>query len=107
MKLVIEESPTKSKTIGRFIGGKYQVVSCNGHIRDLPKSKLGIEVEKNFEPQYVIPTKKRKKVNEIKKLAKKSDTVIFASDEDREGEAIAWHLKKIITDQNKDQKTKR
>ncbi len=107
MKLVIVESPTKSKTIGRFIGGKYQVVSCNGHIRDLPKSKLGIEVEKNFEPQYVIPTKKRKKVNEIKKLAKKSDTVIFASDEDREGEAIAWHLKKIITDQNKDQKTKR
>ncbi len=107
MKLVIVESPTKSNTITKFIKDDFKVVSCNGHIRDLPKSKLGIDVENNFEPQYVIPTAKRKRVNKIKKLAKKADTVIFASDEDREGEAIAWHLKKIIKDQDSKQKTKR
>src|SRR6056297_1027998 len=107
-KLVIVESPTKSKTIGRFIGKQYNVVSCNGHIRDLPKSKLGIDVENNFEPQYVIPRAKRKKVNEIKKSAKKADTIFFATDEDREGEAIAWHLKKILDKEKLDnKKTKR
>ncbi len=107
-KLVIVESPTKSKTIGRFVGKEYNVISCNGHIRDLPKSKLGIDIENNFEPQYVIPRDKRKKVNEIKKSAKEADTIFFATDEDREGEAIAWHLKKILEKQGLDGKeTKR
>src|SRR6056297_3392138 len=107
-KLVIVESPTKSKTIGRFVGKEYNVISCNGNIRDLPKTKLGIDIENNFEPQYVIPRDKRKKVNEIKKSAKEADTIFFATDEDREGEAIAWHLKKILEKQGLDGKeTKR
>ncbi|HOF50335.1 MAG TPA: type I DNA topoisomerase [Candidatus Colwellbacteria bacterium] len=92
MNLVIVESPTKAKTIGKFLGSKYKVESSFGHIRDLPKSKLGIDLERDFEPQYVIPTKNRKRVNELKKLSGKTDSVILATDEDREGEAIAWHL---------------
>jgi DNA topoisomerase-1 len=96
MKLVIVESPTKAKTISKFLGSKYKVESSFGHIRDLPKSKLGIDTEHNFEPQYVIPTKNRKHVNELKKLVAKSNDVILASDEDREGEAIAWHLTQAL-----------
>lgn len=92
MKLVIVESPTKAKTISKFIRNDLQVESSYGHIRDLPKSKLGIDVENNFEPKYVIPTKSKKTVNQLKKLATKADRVILATDEDREGEAIAWHL---------------
>jgi DNA topoisomerase I len=92
MKLVIVESPTKAKTISKFIKDDFQVESSYGHIRDLPKSKLGIDTENNFEPKYIIPTKSKKTVNNLKKLAEKSDQVILATDEDREGEAIAWHL---------------
>ncbi len=96
MDLIIVESPTKAKTISQFLGKNFIVKSCNGHVRDLPKSKTGVDVEHNFEPQYVIPTKKRKLVNELKKIAKTADNVYFASDEDREGEAIAWHLQQIL-----------
>ncbi|MEK7193901.1 MAG: type I DNA topoisomerase, partial [Patescibacteria group bacterium] len=92
MNLVIVESPTKAKTISKFLSPDYKVESSFGHIRDLPKSKLGIEIEKNFEPQYVIPTKARKKVNFLKKESEKAKEIILATDEDREGEAIAWHL---------------
>jgi len=92
MDLIIVESPTKSKTISKFLGSKYKVLSSYGHIRDLPKSKLGVDVENNFEPHYVIPTKARKKVNELKNSLQKVEKVILATDEDREGEAIAWHL---------------
>lgn len=92
MKLVIVESPTKSKTISKFLSSEYKVESSFGHIRDLPKSKLGIDLENNFEPQYIIPVKARKRVNQLKKDAAKADLVILATDEDREGEAIAWHL---------------
>lgn len=91
MKLVIVESPTKAKTIQKFLPKTYKVVSSYGHVRDLPKSKMGIDLD-TFVPQYVIPTKVRKKVNELKKLAKEADSVVLATDEDREGEAIAWHL---------------
>lgn len=94
--LVIVESPTKAKTIGKFLGKDYQVESSYGHIRDLPKSKLGVEEEKNFEPSYIIPTKSRKAVNALKKLAAKAENVILATDEDREGEAIAWHLTQAL-----------
>ena len=90
--LVIVESPTKAKTISRFLGKDFQVESSNGHIRDLPKGNMGIDVEKDFEPQYVIPKKKEKHANSLKKAAKKADKIILATDEDREGEAIAWHL---------------
>ncbi len=92
MNLIIVESPTKAKTISKFLGKDFKVESSFGHVRDLPKSKMGIDIENNFKPQYVIPTKARKNLNNLKKLAEKSDRVILASDEDREGEAIAWHL---------------
>jgi DNA topoisomerase-1 len=96
MKLVIVESPTKAKTISKFLGPSYHVLSSYGHVRDLPKSKLGIDVENNFEPAYVIPTKARKNVTALKKEVAKSDGVILATDEDREGEAIAWHLAQAL-----------
>ncbi len=96
MNLVIVESPTKARTISKFLGKGFLVESSFGHIRDLPKSKLGIDLEKNFEPQYIIPVKSKKRVNFLKKEAQKSDEVILAVDEDREGEAIAWHLVKAL-----------
>jgi DNA topoisomerase I len=96
MDLIIVESPTKAKTISKFIKGDYEIVASYGHVRDLPKSKIGIDTEKDFEIQYVIPTKSRKNVNIIKKLAEKADHVILATDEDREGEAISYHLKHIL-----------
>lgn len=92
MKLVIVESPTKAKTIGKFLGKGFSVKSSFGHVRDLPKSEMGIEIENDFAPRYVIPTKARVKIAELKEVLKKSDEVILASDEDREGEAISWHL---------------
>jgi DNA topoisomerase I len=90
--LVIVESPTKAKTISKFLAGKYKVEASFGHIRDLPSSKMGVDIEHDFEPTYVIPPKSKKRVTELKKLAKSADEVILATDEDREGEAIAWHL---------------
>ncbi len=96
MKLIIVESPTKSKTISKFLGKGYTIESSYGHIRDLPKSELGVDTKKDFQPKYVIPTKARKRVNLLKSLAKKADEIILAVDEDREGEAIAWHLAHIL-----------
>ncbi len=90
--LVIVESPTKAKTISKFLDGKYKVEASFGHIRDLPTSKMGIDIEHDFEPTYVVPPKAKKKVAELKKLAKDAEEIILATDEDREGEAIAWHL---------------
>jgi DNA topoisomerase-1 len=92
MQLVIVESPTKARTIGKFLGREYTVESSYGHVRDLPKSKIGIDVKKDFKPEYVIPKKAMDQVAILKKLAKTADKVILATDEDREGEAIAWHL---------------
>lgn len=92
MKLVIVESPTKAKTITKFLGRNYLVKSSYGHVRDLPTRKMGIDIKNNFEPEYVIPTKAKERIAELKKIAKKSDEVILATDEDREGEAISWHL---------------
>ena len=97
--LVIVESPSKSKTIEKYLGSDYQVVSSKGHIRDLAttgKGGLGIDVEHNFEPTYKISSDKRAIVKELKELAKKSDQVYLASDPDREGEAIAWHLANVL-----------
>ena len=91
-KLVIVESPTKAKTISKFLGKEFHIESSFGHVRDLPKSKMGIDLEHDFEPEYEIPAKSKKHVAELKQLAKKSDEVILATDEDREGEAISWHL---------------
>src|SRR3990172_11304620 len=96
--LVIVESPTKARTLQKFLGDKYQIEASMGHIRDLPKSDFGVDIEKNFEPQYIIPRDKKKRVNELKKLAKEADALWLATDPDREGEAIAWHLAYIMGD---------
>ncbi|HSX01316.1 MAG TPA: type I DNA topoisomerase, partial [Candidatus Saccharimonas sp.] len=90
--LVIVESPAKAKTIERFLGPDYQVEASFGHVRDLPKSGMGVDIEHGFTPTYEISPDKKKRVTELKKLAKASGDVWLASDEDREGEAIAWHL---------------
>lgn len=96
MRLVIVESPTKSKTIQKFLGKDYEVLSSYGHIRDLPKSEFGIDVENDFQPKYIIPLKSKKIVKQLKKEVEKSNLTILATDEDREGEAIAWHLTKAL-----------
>jgi len=112
MKLVIVESPTKAKTISQYLGNDYVVRSSYGHVRDLPKSELGIDTEKEFQPTYIVPTKAKKNLTELKKEAAKADTIILATDEDREGEAIAWHLSealdiKKLKKKNKDLKVQR
>jgi len=94
--LVIVESPTKAKTISKFLSKDFKVESSFGHVRDLPASKIGVDVENNFEPTYTIPTKAKKRVKELTELVKKADLVYFATDEDREGEAISWHLAQIF-----------
>jgi DNA topoisomerase I len=94
--LVIVESPAKAKTIGKFLGNGYTVTSCMGHIRDLEKKDFGIDLENNYQPKYVVSPDKKKIVADLKKLAKDADMVWLASDEDREGEAIAWHLKEVL-----------
>lgn len=96
-KLVIVESPTKAKTIQKFLGDGFIVESSLGHVRDLPKSDMGIDIEGGtFEPKYVVPKLKAQHVKKLKDLAKKSQEIIFASDEDREGEAISWHLAQVL-----------
>jgi len=92
MDLIIVESPTKAKTISKFLSDDFIVQSSFGHIRDLPKSELGIDLEHDFTPKYIIPIKAKKHVTALKKTAASAETVILATDEDREGEAIAWHL---------------
>lgn len=95
-KLVIVESPSKAKTIKKYLGKGYEVVASKGHIRDLPKSKLGIDVDNGFKPQYINMVDKRSVIKELKENAKNSDGVILATDPDREGEAISWHLSTIL-----------
>ncbi|MBN2486637.1 MAG: type I DNA topoisomerase [Bacteroidales bacterium] len=94
--LVIVESPAKAKTIEKFLGKDFQVTSSMGHIRDLSKKEYGIEIANNYEPQYIVPDDKKKIVAELKKLVKDAKIVWLASDEDREGEAIAWHLSEVL-----------
>ena len=94
--LVILESPSKAKTVKKYLGAGYEVIASTGHIIDLPKSKLGVDVEHNFEPQYVNMKDKAEIIKELKKRAKECDTVYLATDPDREGEAIAWHLSHLL-----------
>ncbi|MBU3934805.1 DNA topoisomerase I, partial [Patescibacteria group bacterium] len=96
MNLVIVESPTKAKTIQKFLGKDYKILSSFGHIRDLPKSELGIDIDNDFTPRYVIPSRARKTMAALKKEIKKDTKTILATDEDREGEAIAWHLSEAL-----------
>lgn len=94
--LVIVESPAKAKTIEKYLGKKYKVIASMGHVRDLPRSQMGVDVEDNFEPKYITIRGKGPVVKDLKKYAKKAKNVFLASDPDREGEAIAWHLSKIL-----------
>ncbi len=94
--MVIVESPSKAKTINKFLGRDFYVEASMGHVRDLPRSKLGVNLESNFEPHYVIPTKSKKTVTKLKKMAKKMGSIFLAPDPDREGEAISWHLAAIF-----------
>ena len=95
-KLVIVESPAKANTIKKFLGGSTKVMASMGHVRDLPKSKLAIDEKNNFEPQYINIRGKGDLIKELKKEAKSAKKVYLATDPDREGEAIAWHLSKIL-----------
>jgi DNA topoisomerase-1 len=94
--VVIVESPAKASTIEKFLGEDFLVTSSYGHIRDLQKKDKGIDIENNYSPTYIIPEEKKARVKELKKLSDKSETVWLATDEDREGEAIAWHLKEVL-----------
>ncbi len=104
MDIIIVESPTKAKTLSRFLGGAYQIEASFGHIRDLPASKLGIDVERNFTPDYIIPKDKKEKVEQLRREAGKAQSVILATDPDREGEAIAYHLREVISGKAKFQR---
>ncbi|HOE26599.1 MAG: type I DNA topoisomerase [Candidatus Aureabacteria bacterium] len=94
--LVIVESPAKSKTINKILGKRYTVLASMGHVRDLPKSRIGVDIEHGFEPTYIVPLKSRKTVTALKKAARGADAVYLAPDPDREGEAIAWHLQEAL-----------
>ena len=94
--LVIVESPAKAKTIEKYLGGDYRVTASMGHLRDLPKSKMGVDIENGFEPQYIPVRDKTELINQLKKEAKSAKTVYLATDPDREGEAISWHLKELL-----------
>lgn len=95
-KLVIVESPAKAKTIGKYLGPGYKVTASMGHVRDLPASQLGIDVEHGYTPKYITIKGKQKLVKELKTEAKKADGVLLATDPDREGEAISWHLANLL-----------
>jgi DNA topoisomerase I len=94
--LLIVESPAKAKTIEKILGKDFEVKSSYGHIRDLEKDDMGIDINNNFMPRYKIPDDKQKVVRDLKQLSKKADTVWLASDEDREGESISWHLAQVL-----------
>ena len=94
--LVIVESPAKAKTIGKFLGKNYKVKASVGHVRDLPKSTLGIDIENNFKPKYITIRGKGPVIKELKSEAKKVDKIYRATDPDREGKAISWHVSEIL-----------
>ena len=94
--LVIVESPAKAKTIEKFLGKDYHVLSCFGHIRDLPKNNISIDTAHDFQHEYIVQPEKKALISQLSKAAKAADYVWLASDEDREGEAIAWHLDQVL-----------
>lgn len=96
MKLVIVESPTKARKLAGYLGPEFQVEASVGHVRDLPKSSLGIDVDHDFEPTYEVDPEKKKVISTLKKYAKQADTIVLATDPDREGEAIAWHIQYLL-----------
>ncbi|MEE1341879.1 MAG: toprim domain-containing protein, partial [Lachnospiraceae bacterium] len=99
--LVIVESPAKAKTIHKFLGSNYEVVASNGHVRDLPKSQMGIDIEHDYEPKYITIRGKGEVLAKLRKEVKKADKIYLATDPDREGEAISWHLYEALKLQDK------
>src|SRR5215216_4767862 len=95
--LGVVESAAKARTIDKYLGPEYVVRACLGHVRDLPEKSLGVKVENGFSPQYVVPKAKAEIVKQLRAEAKKADSVYLATDPDREGEAIAWHLEQTLT----------
>ena len=100
--LVIVESPAKVKTIKKFLGPNYEVMASQGHVRDLPKSQMGVDIEHDFEPKYITIRGKGEILAALRKEVKKADKVYLATDPDREGEAISWHLSKALKLEDKD-----
>jgi DNA topoisomerase-1 len=96
MKLIVVESPTKAKTLTRFLGADYAVEASFGHVRDLPEKKIGIKIDEDFKPEYVQTEKQKKRTDEIRKISDKAEWVYLATDPDREGEAIAWHVGEML-----------
>ena len=94
--LVIVESPSKAKTIGKYLGPEYTVKASMGHLRDLPKSTIGVDIEGGFVPEYIPIENKTEIIEDLRKSAKKAERVYLATDPDREGEAISWHLKELL-----------
>src|SRR5579875_1049518 len=94
--LIIVESPAKTKTLKNFLGDSYQIEASMGHVRDLPRSRLGVNIEQNFAPEYRPIAERKQVLKHLQEVAKKADTVYLASDPDREGEAIAWHLAEAL-----------
>ncbi|HOX41346.1 MAG TPA: toprim domain-containing protein, partial [bacterium] len=107
MNLVIVESPAKAKTIEKYLGKDYKVLASFGHVRDLPQKKLGVDIDHDFQPEYGILPKAKKTVADLKKLADKSKILYLATDLDREGEAISWHLLSALKVKENDPKVKR
>jgi DNA topoisomerase-1 len=99
--LVIVESPAKARTLGRYLGTGYAVVASVGHVRDLPKNDLGIDVEHGFEPHYELLPAKRRVISDIRAAARDAEQILLATDPDREGEAIGWHLAELLRDTGK------
>ncbi|MDA1079550.1 MAG: type I DNA topoisomerase [bacterium] len=104
MQLLIVESPTKARKLSAYLGKEYEVLASVGHVRDLPKSEMGVDIEANFEPRYVVSTDKTKVLSDLKAQAAKADAIILATDPDREGEAIAWHVQEILQESLKKKK---
>ena len=96
MDLIIVESPHKAKTISKYLGRQYTVMASGGHIRDLPEHRMGIDIEHNFKPEYVITESKKNIIESMRKAIGKADKVYLASDPDREGEAISWHISQVF-----------
>ena len=96
MKLIIVESPSKAKTIEKYLGGEYKVVASGGHVRDLPEKRLGVNVSGNFEPNYVVTASKKETIKTMAALSEKAQSIYLATDPDREGEAISWHLQEVL-----------
>ena len=101
MDLIIVESPTKARTLAKFLGSGYKIEPSMGHIRDLPEKKLGIDVEKDFEPSYVQTKRQSDRILEIRRFSKEANKIYLASDPDREGEAIAWHVSELLKEPKK------